>query len=98
MARARKAAKATILFFENPRNITEKMIGYDSVHTNGNASWGIVKAGKVGHRISQTYGQRSVNGFGPDVKAMVESMTGQPLPADSPLQLAIDACRDRDNG
>ena len=65
-------AKKVEKFFQNLRKLTDKFSAYDSAWTNGNASVGVVVAGKLGHRVSITAGNRSTNANSPDILALAE--------------------------
>jgi hypothetical protein len=88
---ARAAKNVADRFFNNARKITDKMTGFDAVWSNGNAQFGAIKAGKLGYRASVTFGQRSCNGTTGDLRAMVQGLTGQPLPEGSPGDLLCNA-------
>lgn len=99
MARSTKTKKTeTDRFFQNPRQITEKFSAFDNAFTNGNVSMGVVSAGKLGYRVGVTAAQRSTNMTTGDLKYIIETLTGQPIPKGSLAEELIEAVNERNNG
>ena len=61
MAKRMTKAQATKRYLANPDKKSDKFTVYEPAFTNGDMAYGLVKAGKLGYRVSIGSGSRSFN-------------------------------------